>query len=309
MPVDGHIQNYADARTPLAAGDYLELLQTPEGTRRLDVAALATDVELAGKLAIASNLSDLGNKFTARTNLSLGDTVFVGGRSYYEDATFPTSILQLLPGPAIANVAKLFTCPAGYMASFTTTTCLAGATGATFSLYVMEDAVTTPVAADRIYMATVGANASATSPGHLTLTAGQSLWGWATVDAALTFAPNLALYKIPSPNMYSSNFILKGLALGDTTVYTCPAGKWAQPNGFGVVHNTTGAAITLTFKIFRASDSATFTVLRSPANANVSVFGIGSTAGSLQPGDALIVNPAAVGLNFSTIFMTKPEVV
>lgn len=93
MPIDGHIENYAVARTPLAAGDYLELLQ-PEGTRKVDVTTLGGGGSSGGPETLLGTWA--GSSFTG-TTVDSGTWAIVGGVFDQSDTANTQHLLRLAP--------------------------------------------------------------------------------------------------------------------------------------------------------------------------------------------------------------------
>lgn len=211
-----------------------------------------------------------------------------------------------VPGTTIAAITKVYTVPAGFMAVVDNRYTNPTGGAITLNVYLMEDSVTTPVAADRYLSISAAANNQNTA-GQFALDEGGSIWAWASVDASLNYTPSVIL--IPRPPTIGSWMVdlLKNLAAADTQVYpispaVIPAGNWAVCPMQGYLHNTTAGAITVLTKIQRVGDVAPFTITTVSVAANGQSAWMGGfpyLLGPLEAGDVLFISPAAVGINFS----------
>lgn len=216
--------------------------------------------------------------------------------------------LSELPVSTIANVARLYTVPAGHIARIEAVY-LTNATvgGLTASFYLMADAATTPVASDR-FNTTVQAASSTTlvSPSAV-LDEGASVWGFAS-GAGLSALIVVVLVPKPMPGAFAP-IMWKGIPTVLTALNgTVPAGYWAREAAGSNIHNPTAGAITLTFKLKRAADPSPITVATQPVSAGTSSNALGGLLITLplSEGDQMSMSASATGLNMTTLYQLVP---
>lgn len=228
----------------------------------------------------------------------------------YRDTTGSSATVAF---STISSVTRYYTVPTGYTAFMSGACVNSTGSGINLSTFLMPDG-STPVAADRMGFSSMTANTATALSAEWVADEGYTFWAFAAATG-LSLALDVLLIPKPIPGGTWTVRLDKSLAAADTAVYDMTGashvGNWVQEVINGVVHNTTGSAITLTTKLKRQADGSAFAVWQQSVNGNTTA-GFDQSAGHLRAvadaGDILYVTASATGLNMSTWWCERPTV-